>query len=415
MTVLRAITLVFIFASALAAQDTISLTLPQADSLLISRNLALIASRYEIDMAAAARVQAKLFTNPELSTEWNLYNPSGPRWLDVGSSGQKIIALEKVFQLAGQRRTSIRLADEVKRMTEYEYEALARALRYELHVTFSRYYYLNNAVSNIDSQLRLLKDLIHVYTEQYQKGNISLQELTRLNTTYFNINKQVKDVQQEQIRLQETLKILLSEERYVIPEALSLSLYTASDLKLEELVAYALAGRPEVRIALSQQQQNRLRYELARKEAMPDLTAGILFDQSGSYVNNYTAFTLGMRLPVFNRNQGQIEIARLGIEQGEKLQRSAEQRIRSEVESAWQSFNLLLNQYNEVVGDHEEQLNLLSEGLVTNYSKGNISLLEFTDLFEAYNTNIIQYSQLKADLIQSYEELNHAVGRDISN
>src|SRR5690606_28399019 len=180
MTVLRAITLVFIFASALAAQDTISLTLPQADSLLISRNLALIASRYEIDMAAAARVQAKLFTNPELSTEWNLYNPSGPRWLDVGSSGQKIIALEKVFQLAGQRRTSIRLADEVKRMTEYEYEVLARSLRYELHVTFSRYYYLNNAVSNIDSQLRLLKDLIHVYTEQYQKGNISLQELTRL-------------------------------------------------------------------------------------------------------------------------------------------------------------------------------------------------------------------------------------------
>src|SRR5690606_2917730 len=175
--------------------------------------------------------------------------------------------------ISGQRRTSIRLADEVKRMTEYEYEVLARSLRYELHVTFSRYYYLNNAVSNIDSQLRLLKDLIHVYTEQYQKGNISLQELTRLNTTYFNINKQVKDVQQEQIRLQETLKILLSEERYVIPEALSLSLYTASDLKLEELVAYALAGRPEVRIALSQQQQNRLRYELARKEAMPDLTA----------------------------------------------------------------------------------------------------------------------------------------------
>lgn len=415
MTVVRTLGIILLFSASVFAQDTLRITLLQADSLLVARNLELIASQYEVDMAAAARIQAKLFTNPELSTEWNLYNPSKAKWMDVGNSGQRIVSVQKVFQIAGQRSTSIKLAEETKRMTEFEYESLARSLRYELHVSFYRYHYLSNAGNSIDSQLRLLKDLIQVYSSQYQKGNISLQELTRLNTTYFNINKQVKDVQQEQIRLQETLKILLFEDGFILPEAPIRPSFSVSDLTMEKLVAQALVERSEIKTANSQQQQNQLLYALAKKEGVPDLTAGVLYDHAGSFVNNYTAFTIGMRIPIFNRNQGEIQRARIAIERGEKLQIAAEQKVKNEVESAWLAFSLLMNQYNEVGEDHEAQLDLLSEGLVSNYSKNNISLLEFTDLFEAYNTNIIQYNQLKADLNQSYEALNYAVGKDINH
>jgi cobalt-zinc-cadmium efflux system outer membrane protein len=415
MRIVRTLVVLLIFGSTVFGQDTLRITLKQADSLLILRNLTLVASQYDIDAAEAATIQAKLFSNPELSTEWNLYNPAKSRWLDVGSNGQKIISIEKVFQIAGQRNTSIKLAEENKRMTVLQYEALARSLRYELHVAFHRYYFLNHAVNSIDSQLKLLRNLIRVYGEQYEKGNISLQELARLNTTYFNINKQIKDVQQEQIKLQETLKILLAEDRFVLPENPETISNTISNLQLEDLVVRALESRPEIKINESQQQQNHLRYALAKKEAVPDLVAGVVYDQSGSYINNYTALTLGARIPIFNRNQGNIRAARIGIEQGEVLQLAIEERIKKEVESAWRTFQLLWTQYNEVGEDHEEHLNQLSEGLVNNYSKNNISLLEFTDLFEAYNTNIIQFNELKADLIQSYEDLNYAVGEDILN
>lgn len=415
MRIVRTLALLLFFGSTAFGQDTLRITLKQADSLLILRNLTLVASRYDIDAADAATIQAKLFSNPELSTEWNLYNPAKSRWLDVGSNGEKIISIEKVFQIAGQRNTSIKLAEENKRMTVLQYEALARSLRYELHVAFHRYYFLNHAVNSIDSQLKLLRNLIRVYGEQYEKGNISLQELARLNTTYFNINKQIKDVQQEQIKLQETLKILLAEDRFVLPENPETISNTISNLQLEDLVVRALESRPEIRINESQQQQNQLRYALAKKEAVPDLVAGAVYDQSGSYINNYTAITLGARIPIFNRNQGNIRAARIGIEQGEVLQLAIEEKIKKEVESAWRTFQLLWTQYNEVGEDHEEHLNQLSEGLVNNYSKNNISLLEFTDLFEAYNTNIIQFNELKADLTQSYEDLNYAVGEDILN
>lgn len=415
MTVVRGIAFVLLFfSSSLCAQDTLRLTLRQADSLLISRNLALIASRYDIDAASAARTQARLFSNPEILTEWNLYNPSKNKWADAGNNGQRIIALQQVFRIAGQRGTSIQLAEEATRMTEYEYETLVRSLRYELHATFSRYHFLNRAVNSIDSQLKLLSNLILVYGEQYNKGNISLQELARLKTTHFNINKQIKDVQQEQIRLQQTLRILLSEDGFILPEDPGPTTYPLAGLTLDALIDRAMTARPEVKIAHSQQQQNHLRYALAKKEAIPDLTAGVLFDQAGSYVNNYSAITLGMPIPVFNRNQGRIRAARILVDKGETLRRAMEVQIRNEVESAWRTFQLLWNQYSEVGENHEEQLNQLSEGLITNYGKNNISLLEFTDRFEAYNTNIIQFNELKADLNQSYEELNYAVGGTFS-
>ncbi|MBT1701891.1 TolC family protein [Chryseosolibacter indicus] len=413
MVVLRIFSLLLISYATLYGQDTLRVTLPEADSLLITRNLSLIAFHYEIDKAEAGRIQARLFNNPELSTEWNLYNPSAPKWFDVGNRGQKIVGLQQIFRIAGQRNTAIKLAEEEKRMTQSQYKELVRSLRYELHVSFYRYHFLRKAIANINSQLVLLKNLTDVYGDQYKKGNVSLQELTRLNTTYFTINNQVNDIRRETMQLQSTLKILLAEERVVLPMASDDVSYPLPAINEQDLVNRALDNRPEIKTIQSMETQNELRYRLAKKEAMPDLAAGVLYDQAGSYVNNYTALTVRFNIPIFNRNQGQIQSAKIGIQQSKVLLQSKQQQIRSEVQNAWNVLRLLLDQYNAVSKDFESELNLLSEGLVNNYSKNNISLLEFTDLFESYNTNIIQYNQLKADLNKSYEELTYAVGEDI--
>lgn len=400
----------------LFAQDTLKVTMLQADSLLIARNLSLIVSRYEIDKAEARQVQVKLFNNPQLSTEWSLYNSNANRWLDVGSKGQKIIALQQVFRIAGQRKASIRLAQEQKQMSQWEYYEMVRSLKYELHVSYYRYYFLHHAIISIGSQLGLLKDLIEVYKAQYAKGNISLQELTRLNSAYFAMNNQVNETQTELVGLQETLQILLSDDRTVlpVPGPQDKVIPSLPPVSFPELVSKALDSRPEMKIIQSLQAQNELNYSLQKKEAVPNLIAGGVYDQAGSYINNYTGVSVGIELPLFNRNQGKIREARIGIQQSNVLFQSRQEEIRREVEAAWKTVQLLQGQYASVGSDFETELDLLSEGLVSNYSKNNISLLEFTDLFESYNSSIIQFNQLKADLNKSYEELNYAVGEDLA-
>jgi cobalt-zinc-cadmium efflux system outer membrane protein len=408
------ILVILFFGKTLSAQDTLKITLAQADSILMARNLSIIAFRYEIDKADAARIQAGLFNNPQVSVEFNLYNPAKTEYFDVGPKGQKAIALQQVFRIAGQRNTAVKLATEQKRMTESQYYELTRAIRYELHVNFYRYYFLNHAITNIQSQLGLLRDLIDVYQQQYHKGNISLQELTRLNTTHFGMTSRVNEIQSELVGIQETLKILLSDDRTVWPIIANTEIPAIPVVTLSELQDRALVNRPELKTAQSLEEQSRLRYALERKEAIPNLTAGALYDQAGSYINNYTAVTAGLQIPLFNRNQGRIRYARAEIDQSKVLFQTKQQQIVREVETALKVFQVLQSQYTSVKPDFEQQLTTLSAGLVANYSKNNISLLEFTDLFESYNANIIQFNQLKAELTKSYEELNYAVGEDLS-
>lgn len=408
--------LAFLWVSlSLHAQDTLRVTILQADSLLVARNLSLLAYKYEVDMADARTIQEKLFSNPQLYTEWNLYNPTAQKWFDTGKNGQKIVQLQQVFRIAGQRKTSIHLAEEEKRMTQWQYYELARSLKYELHVSFYRYFYLNNAIVNIRSRLDLLKNLISIYELQYNKGNISLQELTRLKSTYFEINNKVNDTQAELVRLQENLKVLLADDRAIAPrrEATDGVVAILPALTLPQLLEKSMENRPEIKEAQSIQTQHQLRYSLARKEAIPNLTGGAVYDQNGSYVRNYTGVSVGIQIPLFNRNQGRIQESKIGMAQADVLLQSRRQEIIRQVEAAWKIYQLLDAQYKASGTDFEAQLDLLSKGLVSNYSKNNISLLEFTDMFESYNSSIIEVNQLKADLNKSYEELNYAVGEDL--
>ncbi len=397
----------------LFAQDTLRISIQQADSILLARNLTLIASRYNVDMAEAQKVQARLFRNPELSTEWNLYNPTKQKYFDTGPQGQKIIALQQVFNIAGQRNIAIRMAEQQKKLSEFEYYEVARSLKYELHVTFFRYHYMSRAINHIRSQLALLQRLIEVYKGQYDRGNISLQELTRLNTTFFSINNQVKETQMELYSLQQDLKILLAEKRTIEPQT-STEQNVFPILTLDALQQRALTNRPDFKIAEGVQQQSLLEYAMQKREAIPSLSAGVLYDQAGSYVQNYSALTLGLQVPIFNRNQGRIKAAKfLTLQSAVNVQQKRGE-IDEEVEASLNRFNFMVKQDSLLERDFEQKLDQLSEGLVTNYSKNNISLLEFTDLFESYNTNIIQFNEHKANLQKSYEDLVYVVGEDLS-
>ena len=59
------------------------------------RNLSLIAERYNIDMAQAQVLQAKLFENPVISLEQNVYNRLNGKYFDFGKEGEMVWGLNR--------------------------------------------------------------------------------------------------------------------------------------------------------------------------------------------------------------------------------------------------------------------------------------------------------------------------------
>lgn len=56
----------------------------EAEELFRTHNLLLVAEYYNVDMAQAQVVQAKLFDNPIITLEQNIYNRLNGKYFDLG-------------------------------------------------------------------------------------------------------------------------------------------------------------------------------------------------------------------------------------------------------------------------------------------------------------------------------------------
>jgi len=403
---------VLICSASAIAQDTLRVDMHQADSLLISRSLDLLAQHYEIDKAEADRVQAKLFNNPDFGSEWSI-NPSSGSFFDVGPNGEKAFSIDELFRIAGQRSLAIREAEQRRNMSEAEYAELASTLRLRLHSDLHEQFYTGHALATISSQLDLLKGLVDAYGQQYQNGNVSLKEVTRLRASYFDLNDQRMGLERQLNGLQEDLHILLNDQRTIISQPVAAEVLLIRTLPMDSiaLIAQAMKNRPQVLAANDELAADSLDLKLQRRTTVPDLSLGVAYDQNGGYIPHYYALTAGFSLPIFDRNQAQIKRAAATLEEAKARSGSAALGVREEVLRSLADLRSLQNQYTATSEGFGTQLDQLSESLVGNYTKSNISLLEFTDLFESYNASIIGVDKLKADLQNAYDELEFATGQ----
>ena len=52
-------------------------------------------------------------------------------------------------------------------------------------------------------------------------------------------------------------------------------------------------------------------------------------------------------------------------------------------------------------------------GILENFQKRNVSLLDFTDFMESYNQAAVQINELKKKVVLSGEELNSTINKDL--
>lgn len=395
----------------IASQDTLRLSMREADSLMIGRSLLLVAEHFRIDQAEAERIQAKLFHNPQFSSEWVVY-PLSPV-IDPGPNGQKVLAVEQLFRIAGQRSLAVRSAEQQKRVSEAEYAELVAALRLRLHSNAYGQYYAQRSITAIASQLALLKKLQDSYGVQYENGNVSLKEATRLRTAFFALNEQRMELQRQLNAIQQELRQLLADPRVLLitPSPAELVLPSAPSMPSDSLIALAKKNRPILHAVNAAKEAAELDLKLQRRMAVPDLAIGAAYDHRDGIFPRQPAVTLGFSVPLFDRNQGSIRRAEASLGQVKATAEGTELAVQSEVLHALENIRVLQNHYSDISPGLEEQLDELSENLVENYVKSNIKLLEFTDLFGSYNSTIIALNQLKADLQNAYEELEFVTGQ----
>lgn len=398
-----------------AGQDSLALTLQQADSLFIRNNLLLLAERFRLDASQAQVLQASLYDNPTVSLELSAYNSEARRVLDVGGQGQKIVAIQQLLYTAGKRNKRIALASEAVRLTQFELLDLLRGLRFDLRSRFYSIYFQQKTLTRFNQQLTTLQTTVSAYEVQYSRNNVSLRELLRLKALLFQLNNDRTAILFQLADDQRALRTLLSVDQPIKTLVFDETLvrYRLPAQSEDTLQQMALRNRPDLKATESLTNQAELNYNLQRALAVPDMRVGGTYDQAGSYVQHYVGLSVSADLPLFNRNQGAIRAARSQIGYQSQLQRQKIIQVNNEVATSLEKVREVERRVQSVEQQFTEQFDQLNQGVVVNFQKGNITLLEFVDLIEAYNESVSQLNRLKADRVGAYEELNYLIGEDL--
>lgn len=400
--------------SAFAQTDTLKLNLKDAEKLFLERNFSLIAQKYNVEASKALTKQAKLWDNPELSTEQTLWDESGKFFQHTDSTGQIGVKVEQIFKTAGKRGKQIKLAKDNEQIQQAAFDDLMRNLKYNISLDF---YQLNNLIEQrkiLENQIGASTNLLKIMEAQYQAGNISLKESIRLQALLFSLKSDEREINNKVAELQASLQTSLGLDRlaFVVPSDIQTAPPTLN-LDLNDLFEKAKVSRADYLSEKWQVQSAQHDLSLQKALAIPDISVSVFYDQRNSYTPNFWGLGIDLPLPFFNRNQGNIKAAKLNIQTEQAQMNGLELQMKSEIARALQEYkqasefntNIQQNFYTK----HDE----LFANMIKSYKEHQISLIEFLDFFDSYKEVKLKILDHQYNLYSAIAQINYATGAAI--
>jgi len=397
--------------------DTLKLSLQETEKRFLDSNFLLLAAHYNVDANKALIDQAKVWDNPVLVTDQNVY--SNNRFFEHGKDangdvkGQYFIQVQQLIKTAGKRGKLINLATTNARLSELQLSDVLRNLRYQLRQDYFTLVQQLQTKALAEKELQQITNLLQAQEAQWKAGNIAEKDYLRIQAELIGLQQDLTVLQQAIADTQNDLKTLLQfkDNRFIYPiDVFNNNLSTVS---LQQLVDSAKQHNPYYQLQQAQtvyQQQN-LSYQKALRT--PDITVGPEYDHNSNYTPHYWGLSVSLPLPVFNNNKGNIKSATFAIKQQEAIVANAETELQNNVSNAYTKLLLAMQQSSSSQKEFYTKYQGMFNNVLKSYQQKQIGLLEFLDFFDTYKDTQQKLNDQQLNLQLAKEEVNFHAGSDI--
>ena len=407
------IAVVFIQAVAVAqSPEPVTLTIKQAEELFFKNNFLLLAQQYNINKADAQIIQSKVYPNPEISADMIAYEGQNNNYFPTGKQGNFAAGLEQLILLGGKRRKQIELAKVDRQMAEAELTDLTRNLQQQIWDSFYTLHHQQKVIEKYNQLLDKLQSLINSYEVQVAKNNIALKDLVRLKSVYVKINNDKSEESAVLIQEQQKLNILLgiTASTNTIYTSADANAYSDKGVLYEDVLNKSLENRPDLNQARLGIESAKLNVSLQKRMLIPNVTLRAGYNQQGDAFNNQYNVGLAIPLPVFDRNRGNIQAAKINQQQQIQNVSYKQLEIRNEVLAAYQNYTRSVDEYKRISQLINQDFDAVYNGITSNFQKGNVSMIEFADFFESYNEAQTEVERVKKQLAIAAAQINYVTG-----
>ena len=316
-----------------------SVTLADAVSIFLQQNLQLVAARYDIDLADAERLTARLRPNPQLSV--------GSVDLPLNFSGDFIkqqtysYAISETFELGGKRRKRIDEANANSELARAGFQTVLWQLTNDVKKKFYAVLLAESLLNLAKENQTTFAEIIKHTTEVFQLGEISGLDLQRLEIEKFKFDTDVANSERDYELALRDLRVTLGGDYRAmdIEVAGTIDYFEPYEFSLPDLRDKALAARPDLRAVQVSERAADASIRLQDAQRIPDLNLGAGIAQVPLGTSTYT-FNAAITLPWFDRNQGERAKALIQKQKAQAEQQFLTNQVLSDVDKALVAFNI---------------------------------------------------------------------------
>lgn len=399
-------------------KDSLSMNLVKAEQTFLENNLLLLAQKYNIDAQKALIIQAKLYPNPNLNINQGVYHTQLNKFFPTGDDAETLGGISQLIITARKRNKQIKLAEENVKLTEYQFYDLIRTLKYTLRTDFFNIYYLMQSLKVYNVEIKSLEQVVNAFNEQQGKGYISEKEVVRIKAQLYSLQSEYNDLINQINDTESELRLLVQlKSSFIMPivEEDKINKLNTLQYSLNSLIDSAYQNRTDLKIANSLVNLSKGNFELQKSLATPDITLQMGYDKQGSYIKNFNSLGIGVDIPIFNRNQGNIKSAKYLISNAEANQKSTAAAVEEQIARAYLKAidqDKLLRKSPPLF---QEDFTRLVNEILINYQRRNIGLLEFIDFYDSYKQNILQINSIRFNRVSAFEDINFYTGTNYFN
>jgi cobalt-zinc-cadmium efflux system outer membrane protein len=393
-------------------------TLDQVIQETLAQNLRLMADRYDLAIADARMLQARLRPNPVLSLQGNYLdalgagfsfekNPAGPPEFDAG--------LNFLIEQPGKRKARVRVAAAAKDVLEADFLNKTRILIVEVQNAFVD---MELAKANLALQREnaaYFEALIELNRVRVKAGDLAVVELTRSELAGLQYQNQLRQaevrLQSARVHIQEVMGRSLFDPAFDITGDLRNDELT---LSLAELRSRALQARPDLVALHRDVDRATAEMRLQRHQNVGDTAFQFLVNRQwdiGIRRGQSLSLVLLQPLPLLNRNQGEIERANEEFLQSRARVRAAEADVLAELENTFEQYLVARQTVDSIRSGMLDRARRVRETMEYSYRRGEASLVEFLDAQRAFNDTMQNYNDARADYARSLNLVEAAAGQ----
>lgn len=411
------------------AQDTLTLSRIECEELFLKENLQLMAEKLQISKADALVRQAKLWPNPTLEIdEVNLWASQkqlavfgdelqGFNGGSFGKNQQLAFSIEQLILTAGKRRKLVAIEKVSAKQAETYFDDLLRNLKIEFRDQLTHLQYLQKSEKIYRNQLSSIKKLTDSYQRQMKEGNIGKGTYIRLKAVELSIAKDINELNTAILKAQKELKMLMrlpsDSQLKITDEGFIKEIDSFDSIILSKLIEDAKEHRPDYKSAKLEETyyNSQIAYEKAQR--IPNLSVKGGYDRGGNFMYDFVGFGLSIDLPFFDRNQGNVRHAQIGLEQSELFSKQKELGLENETVLAYQKLKAAIQFLDQIEEGYEDTLDELLLSYTKNFTSKNISIIEYLDFLDAYLENKDIILEAHKEVNEKAEELNYTIGQDV--